>query len=61
MKLRRRDQLLAQIGRRIDQEPVIAIGADRDRSLGAAKFGILVSRLPANRTAAIPLANNRAL
>ena len=57
MKLRRRDQLLAQIGRRIDQEPVLAVGADRDRSLGALKFGMLGSRRPANRTSAIPLRN----
>src|SRR5258708_17880459 len=55
MKLRRRDQLLAQIGRRIDQEPVIAIGADRNRGLGALKFGVLGSRYPAHRTSAIPL------
>jgi hypothetical protein len=57
MKLRRRDQLLAQIGRRIDQEPVIAIGADRNRGLGALKFGVLGSRCPADRTSAIPLRN----
>jgi hypothetical protein len=55
MKLRRRDQLLAQIGRRIDQEPVIAIGADCNRGLGALKFGVLGSRYPAHRTSAIPL------
>src|ERR1700722_2725023 len=55
MKFWGRDQLLAQIGRRIDQEPVIAVGADRDRGLGAPEFRMLVSRFPANRTAAIPL------
>ena len=57
VKLRRRDQLLAQIGRRIDQKPVIAVGADRDRGLGALKLGMFGSRCPANRTAAIPLRN----
>ena len=57
MKLRGRDQLLAQIGRGIDQEPVLAVGADRNRSLGASEFGMLVPRCPANRTSAIPLRN----
>src|SRR5438552_16892634 len=57
MKPRRRDQLLAQIGRRIDQKPVTAIGADRNRSLGALKFGMFGSRRQANRTSAIPLRN----
>ena len=57
MKLRRRDQLLAQIGRGVDQEPVLAVGADRDRGLGALEFGMFASRRPANRTSAIPLRN----
>jgi hypothetical protein len=57
MKLRRRDQLLAQIGRGIDEEPVLIIAAYRDRGLGAPEFGIFVSRFPANRTSAIPLRN----
>jgi hypothetical protein len=57
VKLRRRDQLLAQIGRRIDQKPVIAIGADRNRSLSALQFGMFGSRDPANRTSAVPLRN----
>ena len=57
MKLRRCDQLLAQIGRRIDQKPVISIGADRNRSLGAPEFGMFGSRRQANRTSAIPLRN----
>jgi hypothetical protein len=57
VKLWRCDQLLAQIGRRIDQEPVIAVGADRDRSLGALKLGMLGSRCQANRATAIPLRN----
>ena len=35
MQLRRRDQLLAQVRRGVDQEPVVAVGADRDRGLGA--------------------------
>ncbi len=57
MKLRCRDQLLAQIGRSVDQKPVVAVGADRDRSLGALKFGLFGSRFQANRTSAIPLRN----
>src|SRR6266478_1472761 len=57
MKLRRRDQLLAQIGRRIDQKPVTAIGADRNRSLGALELGMFGSRCQANQTFAIPLRN----
>jgi hypothetical protein len=39
---------------------VLAVGADRDRSLGALKFGIFGSRFPANRTSAIPLRNTAA-
>ena len=45
MKLRRRDQLLAQIGRGVDQKPVLAVGADRDRGLGALKFGMFAFAL----------------
>src|SRR3954471_14560515 len=56
MQLRRCGQLLAQIGRRVDEKPVVAVGADRDRRLGACQSGI-AARLPANRTAAIPLRN----
>jgi hypothetical protein len=36
---------------------VIAVGADRDRGLGALKLGMLGSRGPTNRAAAIPLRN----
>src|SRR5258708_5639606 len=54
MKLWRRDQLLAQIWRRIDEIPVRIIGADRNRSLGALVLGI-GPRGSANRTSAIPL------
>src|SRR5258708_34342436 len=57
MKLRRCDQLLAQIGRSIDQKPVISIGADRNRRLGTLEFGVLGSSGEANRTSAIPLRN----
>src|ERR1700693_975892 len=57
VKLRCRDQLLTQIRRGIDQKPVLVIGADRNRSLGALKFGMLGSRYPANPTSAIPLRN----
>ncbi len=57
VKLRRRDHLLAQVGRGVDQVPVRAIGADRDRGLGAAQFGMFASCFPAHRTSAIPLRN----
>src|SRR3954469_5640362 len=57
MKLRRRGQLLAQIGRGIDEVPVLAVAAYRDRGLGASEFGSFASRFPANRTSAIPLRN----
>jgi len=54
MELRRRDHLLAQIGRRVDQEPVIAIRADRQRRLGASKVTIGKGGAT-NGAAAIPL------
>src|SRR5256885_12288795 len=57
MKLRRCNQLLAQIRRCIDQKPVLAVGTDRDRCLDALKLGMFGSRCPANRTSAIPLRN----
>src|ERR1700733_12845286 len=57
VKLRCGDQLLTQIRRGIDQKPVLVIGADRNRSLGASKFGMLGSRDPANPASAIPLRN----
>src|SRR6266446_1208718 len=57
MKLRRRDQLLAQVRRRVDEIPVGAVGAEGDRSLGALQFGIVASCFPAHRTSAIPLRN----
>src|ERR1700742_4816786 len=57
MKLRRRGQLLPQIRRGIDQEPVVAVGADGNRSLRALKFWVLGSRGLTHRTAAIPLRN----
>ena len=57
MQLRRRNKLLAQVGRGVDEKPVLAVGADRDRALGARKFRIFASRCPANRTSAIPLRN----
>src|SRR4051794_1369672 len=56
VKLWRGDQLLAQIGRRVDQEPVIAVSTDRNRSLGALQPSI-GSRRRAYRTPAIPLRN----
>src|ERR1700750_3467857 len=60
MKLWRRDQLLAQIGRGVDQEPVLAVRADGNRGLRASKFGMLGSCRPAHRTPAIPLRNTAA-
>src|SRR6476660_6811601 len=55
MKLRGCDQLLAQIGRGVDQKPVFAVCTDCDRGLRALKLGMFGSRRPANRTSAIPL------
>src|ERR1700735_5108077 len=60
MKLRGVDQLLAQIGRGVDQEPVIAISAERDRGLGALQFRMFAARRQAYRAAAIPLRNSAA-
>ena len=57
VKLRRCGQLLAQVGRGIDQEPVLAVGADRDRSLRARKLRMFATCHPADRTSAIPLRN----
>src|ERR1700759_5622036 len=55
VKLRGCDQLLAQGGGGIDQEPVLAVGADRDRGLRASAFRMLAARLPAHFATAIPL------
>src|SRR5689334_23239912 len=60
MKLRRRDQLLTQVRRGVDQVPVRALSADRDRGLGAAQFGIFASCFPAYRTSAVPLRDTAA-
>src|SRR6202043_1437043 len=51
-----RDQLLAHVGRCIDEIPVRVISADRNRSLGALLRPV-TSRGLANRTSAIPLRN----
>src|SRR3954449_3705715 len=55
MQLRRGDQLLAQIGRSVNQQPVFAIGADRNRCLSA--LNPTVACRPADRATAIPLWN----
>src|SRR5215472_11513640 len=55
MKLWGCDQLLAQVGGGVDEVPVIAVGADRNRGLRAAKFGMLAPGRPAHLAAAIPL------
>src|SRR5215216_3706321 len=57
VKLRRRDHLLAQVGRGVDQIPVRAVGADRDGGLGTAQLGTVASCFQAHRTSAIPLRN----
>src|SRR3954463_8899941 len=55
MKLWGCDQLMPQIRGCVDQKPVFAIGADRDRSLGALKFRLSGSRAAAHPTSDIPL------
>ncbi len=60
MKLRDCDHLLAQVGGGVDQVPMRSVGADRDRGLGAAQFGIFVACLPAHLASAIPLRNTAA-
>jgi len=60
VKLRRADQLLAQVGRGIDQEPVGAIGAEGDGSLRALQFRVVGPRGPAHLASAIPLRNTAA-
>ncbi len=55
MQLRRGSELLAQIGRGVDEKPVRAVAAHRDRGLRAPEVWLLASRRPANRTSAIPL------
>ncbi len=49
------DQLLAQVGRGVDEEPVLAVGADRDRGLRASELRMFATRLPAHLATAIPL------
>ena len=55
-KLRLELKLLADIGRRIQQEPVMAVGADRGRRLGARmrSAGVAPGR-GTRRTPAVPL------
>ena len=47
--------LLAQIGRGVDQKPVLAVGTDGDRSLVAADIELARARITAVVAAAIPL------
>src|SRR5581483_105654 len=55
MKLRGRDQLLAQVGGGVDQEPMLAVTAHGNRGLRALELGMLAARLPAHLATAIPL------
>src|SRR4051812_40057451 len=55
MQLRCGDRLLAQIGRSVDQEPVFAVGADRNRCLGVLRPAVACRM--ADRATAIPLWN----
>src|SRR6185436_21170148 len=57
MQLPRRGQLLAQVGRGVDQEPVRVVHADCERRLSASQLGMFVSGGTTDRTAAIPLRN----
>src|SRR5262249_53069554 len=52
--------LLAQVGRGVDQKPVLAVGADRDRRLRAAELWMSVAGLPAYLASAVPLRNTAA-
>src|ERR1043166_3808862 len=56
MQLRRHAELLAQVRRGVNQKPVLCVGADGDRCLGALKSG-LAPRRAAYRATAIPLWN----
>src|SRR5581483_6397551 len=60
MKLRRCDQLLAQVRRSVDQEPVIAVCGQSDRALRASQFRLVSPGRAAYRTSAIPLRNSAA-
>ena len=55
VKLLGRDQLLAQVGRSVDEKPVLAVSADSDRGLRASELGMFATRLPAYLATAIPL------
>src|SRR5947199_9885173 len=57
MQLRRCDQLLAQIRRRVDQEPVFAAGADCNRCLAALQSGAPGACRLTDRATTIPLRN----
>ena len=56
MQARRRDDLLAQIRRRIEKQPALAVGADRERGL-AARLDALIAAPGklTDRAEAIPL------
>src|SRR5262245_45814819 len=57
MKLGGGDQLLPQVGRGVDEKPMCAVGAERDRGLRAPQFRLVASRGPAHLATAIPLWN----
>src|SRR4051812_4205577 len=60
VQLRRGCNLLAQIRRSVDQEPVVAIRTDGDGGLGALQLGLRIARRATLRTPAIPLRNTAA-
>src|SRR5262249_43140007 len=60
MQLRCCEHLLAQVGGGVDQEPVLAVGTDGDRGLGAPEFGMIVSCGPADLASTVPLWNTAA-
>src|SRR5690606_36433546 len=52
-----RGDLLAQVGRGVDEEPVLAIGADGGRGHVGGEVGPAVARIGAIGAAAVPLRN----
>jgi hypothetical protein len=60
VKLGRIGDLLSQVGRGIDQEPVGIVGRHRDRGLTAPQVWPLIARRTTNPASAIPLRNTAA-
>ena len=60
VKLRCRDNLLAQIRRGVDQKPVFAVGADRNRGLGRLQFRLRTAGRATDLAITIPLRNTTA-